>query len=308
MGKKDQATEEIIEKKDEEKKCGIVMPISAMDNCSESHWTEVLGILHEAIADAGFVGNLVSSANEVGIIHERIIRNLYHNPIVICDVSLKNPNVMFELGLRLAFDKPTIIIKDNKTSYSFDTSVIEHLEYPRDLRFGQIVEFKESLAEKIKNTYENSTKGGYTTFLKHFGELQIEAATIEKKDVSGQEFMINELRKIGKSFDRLERREQLSNISSSNQNFTQLELSDMFKPWTNTKHKILFTLMDYDNNKLKKIEKECMLVFEAIGVSVTIKHKLPKYTIYYDATEDDSAKIKSLVIPIIIKNDGIILP
>ena len=58
------------------------------------------------------------------MIHKTIVQNLYLNPIVVCDVSGKNANVMFELGLRLAFDKPTIIIKDDKTDYSFDTSVV----------------------------------------------------------------------------------------------------------------------------------------------------------------------------------------
>lgn len=110
--------------------CGIVMPISAIDGCTESHWTEVLDILTGAIEDAGFEPHVVSNADDVGIIQKRIIQNLYDNPIVVCDVSGKNPNVMFELGLRLAFDKPTIIVKDDKTSYSFDTSPIEHLEYP----------------------------------------------------------------------------------------------------------------------------------------------------------------------------------
>src|SRR4051812_37518392 len=101
--------------------CGIVMPISSLDGCSEDHWLEVLEILTEAIDTAGFDGNLVSNADDVGIIQKRIIQNLYDNPIVLCDVSGKNPNVMFESGLRLAFDRPTIIIKDDKTSYSFDT-------------------------------------------------------------------------------------------------------------------------------------------------------------------------------------------
>jgi hypothetical protein len=81
---------------------------------------------------------------------------------------------MFELGMRLAFDRPTIIIKDDKTSYSFDTSPIEHLSYPRDLRFTKIVEFKESLSEKIKNTYEKSKQDpNYTTFLKNFGTFKV---------------------------------------------------------------------------------------------------------------------------------------
>src|SRR5262245_51569427 len=126
--------------------CGLVMPISAIDGLPKEHWIEVLAILSDSIETAGFVPNLVRNADEVGVIQKRIIQNLYDNPIAVVDVSAKNPNVMFELGMRLAFDKPTIIVKDDKTAYSFDTAPIEHLPYPR---FAQIAEFKAKLTEKI---------------------------------------------------------------------------------------------------------------------------------------------------------------
>lgn len=180
------------------------MPISSLDGCNEGHWSDVLEIITEAVESADFEGNLVSNADDVGIIQKRIIQNLYENPIVVCDVSGKNPNVMFELGMRLAFDKPTIIIKDDKTSYSFDTSPIEHIEYPRDLRFSKIVDFKTKLSEKIKATFERSTTDtSYTTFLKHFGEFKV--AKIDKKEVSGQEFILDELKNIRVAMRRLER-------------------------------------------------------------------------------------------------------
>ncbi|MDV2373127.1 RNA helicase, partial [Vibrio cholerae] len=74
------------------------MPISAIDGCNEQHWLDVKQILTEAIELSGYSANLVSYADDVGIIQKRIIQNLYENPIVVCDVSGKNPNVMFELG------------------------------------------------------------------------------------------------------------------------------------------------------------------------------------------------------------------
>ncbi|WP_204827379.1 hypothetical protein [Aeromonas veronii] len=199
--------------------CGIVMPISTLDGCTEAHWADVLEILTESIEQAGFEGNLVSNADDVGIIQKRIIQNLYDNPVVVCDVSGKNPNVMFELGLRLAFDKPTIIVKDDRTTYSFDTSPIEHLEYPRDLRFSRIVDFKKKLAEKIKATYEKaSADSNYTTFLKHFGEFTV--AKLDKKEISGQEFILEELRSLRMSMRRMERnqkeREPEPKLSSGN--------------------------------------------------------------------------------------------
>lgn len=184
--------------------CGIIMPISTIDGCNEAHWADVLEILAESIEGAGFESNLVSNADEVGIIHKRIIQNLYENPIVVCDVSGKNPNVMFELGLRLAFDKPTIIVKDDKTSYSFDTSAIEHLEYPRDLRFSKIVDFKQRLTSKIIATNKKASNDeNYTTFLKHFGEFKV--AKLDQKEISGQEYIIEELRGLRYSMRRLER-------------------------------------------------------------------------------------------------------
>lgn len=184
--------------------CGIVMPISETDGCDELHWAEVLEIITASIEIAGFAGDLVSNADDVGIIHKRIIQNLYDNPIVVCDVSGKNPNVMFELGLRLAFDKPTIIVKDDHTAYSFDTAAIEHLEYPRDLRFGKVVEFKKKLAAKLRATHEKSRNDPeFTTFLKHFGEFKV--AKLEKKEVSGQEYIIDELKWLRRSISRLER-------------------------------------------------------------------------------------------------------
>lgn len=195
--------------------CGVVMPISTIDGCSESHWADVLEIVTEAIEEAGFGANLVSNADDVGIIHKRIIQNLYDNPMVVCDVSGKNPNVMFELGMRLAFDKPTVIIKDEKTTYSFDTSAIEHIEYPRDLRFSRIMDFKVKLTQKIVATHKHATTDpNFTTFLKHFGEFTV--AKLDKKEISSQEFIIEELRGIRSAVRRME----LGNVQNRDMEFS----------------------------------------------------------------------------------------
>lgn len=173
-------------------KCGIVMPISEIDGCPAEHWEDVLEILKEVIADAQFEANLVSDSDEIGVIQKRIVQNIYNNPIVVCDVSGKNPNVMFELGLRLAFDKPTIIIKDDKTPFSFDTSIIEHITYPRDLRFNKMVQFKNDLSKKIKATYEKSKSDpNYSTFLKSFGEFKV--AKLHQQEVGTDEFILESI-------------------------------------------------------------------------------------------------------------------
>ncbi|WP_213941403.1 hypothetical protein [Pseudomonas sp. dw_612] len=176
-------------------KCGLIMPISAIDGCPASHWIEVALLVKESLIGTSFTTELVSDADEIGVIQKRIVQNIYNNEMVICDVSAKNPNVMFELGMRLAFDKPTIIIKDDKTNYSFDTSVIEHIEYPRDLHYPSIVAFKAKLKEKVLKTYTASKESGFTTFLGHFGQFVV--SKIDVKTVGKEEFLtsaIEELR------------------------------------------------------------------------------------------------------------------
>ncbi|MBL4942275.1 MAG: hypothetical protein JKY81_11500 [Colwellia sp.] len=186
----------MTDEKEEKPVCGIIMPISSIDGCSSEHWADVQSIIKESVISAGFEANLVSDSDDVGIIQKRIVQNIYTNEVVVCDVSGKNPNVMFELGLRLAFDKPTIIVKDDTTDYSFDTSVIEHLSYPRDLRFSKIVSFKEKLKSKIIATLEKSKSDpNYSTFLKSFGEYKV--AHLNTKEVSADAYvveMINDLK------------------------------------------------------------------------------------------------------------------
>lgn len=125
---------------------------------------------------------------------------------MVCDVSSKNPNVMFELGLRLAFDKPTVIIKDELTNYSFDTSPIEHLEYPSSLRYSDIVDFKKSLRLKVEKTYEASLKKDYRSFLQYFGQFKI--SKIEDKEVTESQYITESLKEIKEEITKIKQTSQ----------------------------------------------------------------------------------------------------
>ncbi|HWB01610.1 MAG TPA: hypothetical protein VG796_01215 [Verrucomicrobiales bacterium] len=172
--------------------CGIVMPISAIDGCSAEHWVEVRTILEEVAARAGYKPNLVSFADDVGIIHQRIVQNLAFNPMVICDVSAKNPNVMFELGMRLTFDMPIVVIKDDETDFSFDTSPIEHIPYPRNLRYSRILQFKRELEYKLKATAEKAQKKeAGSGFLAAFGQFKI--PKVSQTEVPMDQYIASEI-------------------------------------------------------------------------------------------------------------------
>lgn len=167
------------------KKIGFIMPISDSEGYIKGHWGRVKGILNDIVdeVDADFdvkvEGFLVSDTNGTdSIIQRRIVNNIYSSDLIICDVSDKNPNVLFELGMRLAFDKKVIIIKDEKTSYIFDTNNIFHNDYPSDLNYTEVINFKENLVKDIKEALSDSNqKGG---FLDTFGDFKLATMPKEK--------------------------------------------------------------------------------------------------------------------------------
>lgn len=151
--------------------CGLIMPISDSEGYERGHWAEVREIVVNSLADIKDITvRLVSEQKDVTTIQKTIVQNIFADEIVVADISSLNPNVMLELGLRLAFDKPFIIIKDKKTDSPFDISSIRYIEYPTDLRHKQVTEFQEELKATflaVLNNYKKDVRG-YSQFLKEF--------------------------------------------------------------------------------------------------------------------------------------------
>lgn len=189
------------EKKIEDITCGYVMPIARTDGYPEGHWKDVLTILDSVTSDLGIIKKrIVSDGDTITTIHSRIVNNLNEDDIIICDVSSRNPNVMFELGMRIAFDKPVIIIKDSHTDYCFDSGTIEHLAYPKDLRYGEIQIFKDKLKKKITKTHEEFIfKGdkGVSPILKNFGSFERKKIKLDK--ISAEDALLRDIDSIKSS-------------------------------------------------------------------------------------------------------------
>ncbi|PIJ96862.1 RNA helicase [Lysinibacillus sphaericus] len=181
-------------------KIGVVMPIGEIDGLSEKHWQDVLDIIKasiETIKDYDIKFGIVSESSETVIIQKQIVQGLYNSDVIIVDVSAKNPNVMFELGLRVAFGKPIVIIKDDKTDYSFDTAPIKHISYRRDLRYGDIESFKRQLAYQVLETHKSyQINPENSVYLKSFGEVEIEPVSLEKRQLNEVEIILDAINDI----------------------------------------------------------------------------------------------------------------
>lgn len=211
-----QSGEEISvkEQKDTRLTCGIIMPIATMSaDYTADHWSDVRHILHKAIEKAGFIPRIVSDSEESTVIHGSIINNIYNDAIIVCDVSNKNANVMFELGMRLAFNKPVVIVKDDKTDYSFDTGNIQHEPYRKDLRHSTVEKFIDDLSRKIIKTYEASQKEEYQSFLSYFGKFEV--AKIENKSIGEEEAiakLLNKMNAIESQLKTVSQKEEIKHI------------------------------------------------------------------------------------------------
>ncbi|MDA5627069.1 MULTISPECIES: hypothetical protein [Agrobacterium] len=249
--------------------CGIIMPIADMAGYEKGHWLRVREVLDQAIQAANYVPRLVSESEDTGIIHANIVQNLYDDSIVVCDVSGKNANVMFELGLRLAFDKPTIIVKDDKTDYSFDTSPIKHIPYRADLRFDNVREFQEAVAKAVAATVEKKKSDpDYSPFLKHFHRVKI--TELQTEEVGSQQFILNQMQGIQKELARLSKK--ISDIADANSSGD----SERYLKWT---HLI-------DDETMEQIEKTLDSYRLGEGHSGTKFHKYAPLSSLYSNKPD----------------------
>ena len=78
-----------------------------------------------------------------------------------CDLSSQNPNVLFELGLRQAFDKPTVLVQEVGTPRIFDIAPLRYTEYRKELRYREVLEYQAFIAQALAATLQatNSRDG-----------------------------------------------------------------------------------------------------------------------------------------------------
>jgi hypothetical protein len=169
--------------------CGVIMPISGTPDYPASHWADMLQLIQEAAKEAKFNCDIVSATGRDDIIHSSIVNNIYQNEIVVCDVSSRNPNVMLELGLRLASKLPLVVIFDGEGNYPFDIGTIRYLGYRRDMRYYDTNKFKKDLTAKILEVYDTYKKGNYKSFLSHFKNVDLNLDSIKTETQSLTQFL-----------------------------------------------------------------------------------------------------------------------
>ncbi|MBR7629645.1 hypothetical protein KAT72_11560 [Aeromonas popoffii] len=134
--------------------CFVIMPISAQPGYDSEHFTLVYDdIIKPAIELAGMKSIRADETTNTNLIQLDILRKVIESDIAICDMSAKNPNVFYELGVRQAFDKPTVLMIDEATSAPFDVSSLRYVTYSKGMRHRDVINAVNRLTETLKDTY-----------------------------------------------------------------------------------------------------------------------------------------------------------
>lgn len=139
--------------KKENKDCFIIMPISDADGYEKGHFNHVYeDIIKPAVELTEFVPRRADEVKETNFIHLDILKKLIDAPIAICDLSTRNPNVLFELGIRQAFDKPVVLIQEKGTPKIFDIGPLRYLEYSKDMKYHDVLKTQQELKVALEAT------------------------------------------------------------------------------------------------------------------------------------------------------------
>lgn len=165
------------------KSCFVIMPISDPEGYPKGHFSEVYQqLIKPAVENCGFDANRADEVAQSNMIHFDVVSKVVNADLCICDLSARNPNVFFELGIRQAFDKPTVLIKDDETSRVFDVQDFRDVTYSKDLRISATLDKRKDLEEAMLATmgaYE-SDSGDVFSLVKLLGLR--EAASQPKTD------------------------------------------------------------------------------------------------------------------------------
>lgn len=143
------------------KSCFVIMPISECEGYEKGHFKHVYNdIIKPAIEKTEFTAIRADEVKQTNLIHLDILQKLIDAPMAVCDLSTRNPNVLFELGIRQAFDRPVVLIQEIGTPKIFDITPLRYLEYSKELKYHEVLKTQKDLEEAINATKKAEGNNG----------------------------------------------------------------------------------------------------------------------------------------------------
>ena len=132
------------------KKCFVIAPIGETESDTRKRSDQVLKhIIKPAANECGYDPIRADQISEPGIITSQVIQHIVEDPLVIADLTGRNPNVFYELAIRHALKKALIQIIKNGEPIPFDVAPTRtiHVDH-HDL--DSVEEAKNEIIKQIK--------------------------------------------------------------------------------------------------------------------------------------------------------------
>src|SRR4051794_37691252 len=106
-----------------EKLCFVIAPIGEADSETRKRSDQVLKhIIRPAVKARGYEAIRADEIAEPGMITSQVIQHIVDDPLVVADLTERNPNVYYELALRHALRKPLVQIIRKGDVLPFDVA------------------------------------------------------------------------------------------------------------------------------------------------------------------------------------------
>lgn len=116
--------------KNEKKICFVISPIGEDDSDTRKRSDQVLKhIITGAVEQLGYEVIRADKISEPGIITHQIIQHIVDAPLVIADLTERNPNVFYELALRHAIRKPLVQLIKKGELIPFDVAATRIIQF-----------------------------------------------------------------------------------------------------------------------------------------------------------------------------------
>jgi hypothetical protein len=143
----------------------VIMPFTERDDRHETGFFEE--VLAELFVPAGkAAGFAVKTAKRQGsdVIQSTIVNDLLEADLVLADLTEHNPNVLFELGMRMHADLPVVLVRARGTGPIFDVdNMLRVEEYSPNLWTSSVTKDVPVLTEHIKAAW--ATRETAPTFM-----------------------------------------------------------------------------------------------------------------------------------------------
>ena len=236
-----------------EKQCFVIMPIGDHPSHEKGHFGKIYrDLIKPAVEDAGFKAYRADEGGGSQNIQIDIIKKIIEAPMAVCDLSTRNPNVLFELGIRQAFDLPVALIQEVGTDRIFDINTFNTGEYRSNRIYDEVIEDRGDIAKLIKTTFEKHNSGdGINSIIRLIPSL--EPAKINNKDIKSDELlriMFQQMNSISEDVSNLRRQVKMNKIDEvALDRYNDLELIEALENIPSRDSKIFKMLYGLEGRK-----------------------------------------------------------